>query len=336
MGLIVPPPEFSCLSSNVATHPDLADNLWVNPGEVAGDGIDNDGNGFVDDIHGWNFFDNKAGLFCSVSEDSHGTHVFGTIAAKGNNSTGVTGVMWDAQVMVLKFSGPFGSGPISNAIQAIQYATNKNAKVINASWVSSAFSQPLKDAIEACNCVFVAAAGNGGPDLIGDDNDTTPFYPAAFDSANIIAVAATDRNDNRSSFSNFGAASVDLGAPGSAILSTMPISTYGLLDGTSMATPHVSGVAGLVLAKFSNATVAEVRQHIVGSPDPVSAGRRPGFGCLRPRRSVISLPTGLGCESWSPHGLRHSGASIWLGTGPGGYSAFAQDAGGCNYLEPSL
>jgi thermitase len=216
-----------CLE-NVPAHPDLAANLWVNPGEIPGDGLDNDSNGLVDDIHGWNFFDDAAGLFCTDSEDYHGTHVAGIIAARGNNSMGVTGVNWQAQIMVLKFVGPFG-GPTSAAISAIEYATNKGAKVINASWggPQDQESQALKAAIEACNCLFVAAAGNGGSDGIGDDNDQIPDHPSGFDSANIIAVASTDHNDNLAPFSNFGVTSVDLCAPGTSILSTLPTSDYG-------------------------------------------------------------------------------------------------------------
>ncbi|HEX9879298.1 MAG TPA: S8 family peptidase, partial [Candidatus Binatia bacterium] len=223
-------------SGGVSTHPDLAANLWVNPGETPGDGIDNDGNGYVDDIHGWNFFDNRSWLFYSASEDGHGTHVAGTIAADADNGIGVAGVNWQAQVMVLKFIGPAG-GYTSDAIEAIEYASDKRAQVISASWGGGGFSQALKDAIEACNCVFVAAAGNDGV-----NTDSSAHYPSSYDSPNLIAVAATDRNDNLASFSNYGATSVDLGAPGVSILSTVPMDSYASWSGTSMATPHVSGV----------------------------------------------------------------------------------------------
>jgi subtilisin family serine protease len=257
-------------SGTVVTHPDLADNLWVNPGEIPGDNIDNDGNGYIDDIHGWNFYNDAAWLFNNASEDEHGTHTAGTIAAVGNNGTGVAGVNWQARVMVLKFIGPLG-GFTSDAIAAIEYAADNGAQVINASWGGGPFSAALKAAIEASGCVFVAAAGNGGPDQIGDNNDIFPSYPASYNSPNIISVAATDHNDNRGVFSNFGAASVDLGAPGVNILSTVPNSGYRAYSGTSMAAPHVSGVAALVLSLYPDMTPFEVKQQILATVDPVPA-----------------------------------------------------------------
>jgi len=224
----------------------------------------------VDDVHGWNFFDNAAWLFCEPNEDAHGTHVAGTIGATGNNSTGVPGVNWQVQIMVLKFIGPAG-GYTSDAIEAIQYATDKDAKAINASWGGGGFSQALKGAIEACNCLFVAAAGNGGSDGIGDNTDTSPHYPSAYNSANLISVAATDRNDARASFSNYGATSVDLGAPGVSIRSTLPIDTYGNFSGTSMAAPHVTGVAGLLLAQNGLLTPSQLKSQILNNVDPIAA-----------------------------------------------------------------
>ena len=136
------------------THPDLAGNIWVNPGEIAGNGIDDDGNGFIDDINGWDFFNNDNSVFDSATNDDHGTHVSGTIGAVGNNGVGVTGVNWDVSIMSLKFLGPQG-GSTSDAIAGIQYAANKGVRVINASWGGGGFSQALKDAIDNCNCLFV-------------------------------------------------------------------------------------------------------------------------------------------------------------------------------------
>jgi subtilisin family serine protease len=154
--------------------------------------------------------------------NGHGSHVAGTIAAVGNNSTGVTGVMWQAKIIPLRFLGVDGTGATSDAISAILYANANGAHVINNSWGGTGFSTPLKAAIDASSAVVVCAAGNGGLDGIGDDNDSTPFYPASYDSANIIAVAATDRNDDIASYSNFGLTSVDLAAPGHIIYSALP------------------------------------------------------------------------------------------------------------------
>ena len=283
-------------SGNVETHPDLAANLWVNPGEVAGNGVDDDGNGYVDDVHGWNFYDNAAWLFYSSSEDDHGTHVAGTIAAVGNNGIGVTGVSWQARLMVLKFIGPSG-GYTSDAIAAVEYATNKGAHVINASWGGGGFSQALKNAIEACGCVFAAAAGNSGV-----NTDTSPHYPSSYSSANLVSVAATDHNDGLASFSNYGAASVDLGAPGVSILSTLPMSTYGHFSGTSMATPHVSGVASLVYAQSPALTPLQVKDRILDAVDLIAAlggitvtgGRLNAANALLPPDTTPpAAPTGL-------------------------------------------
>ncbi len=201
-------------------HSDLSSNIWVNPGETTcTDGIDNDNNGYIDDCYGWDFIgdDNDP-----TDYNGHGTHVAGTIAAVGNNSTGITGVMWKAKIMPLRFLGVSGSGSTDNAISAILYANAKSAHVINNSWGGSGYSQALKDAIDASSAVVVCAAGNDGT-----NNDTTPFYPASYTSSNIISVAATDSNDNLASFSNYGLTSVDVGAPGVGIYSTVPQFTYG-------------------------------------------------------------------------------------------------------------
>ena len=209
-------------------HPDLDDgtrnNIWTNDVELNGTpGVDDDGNGYVDDVHGWDF----------VGEDNdptdylfHGTHVAGTIAAIGNNGEGVTGVNWYASMIPLRIFGAFGFGDTAKAIEAILYAADNGARVINASWGGEGFSQALYDAISYANdtgCLFVAAAGNGGDDGIGDDNDQDPFYPASYDLPNIISVAATDQDDDLASFSNYGATSVDVGAPGVNIWSSIPI-----------------------------------------------------------------------------------------------------------------
>ncbi len=209
------------IDSGVAfNHPDFSDNIWMNTGEInCADGADNDVNGYIDDCYGWDFGDSDND---PTDYHGHGTHVAGTIAAQGNNNEGITGVMWDAKIMPLKFLGVSGNGTVADAASAVEYANNKGAHVINLSWGGDAYSQALKDVIDASPAVVVCSAGNSGT-----DNDTKPVYPASYASPNIIAVAATDYNDNLSYFSNYGTASVDLAAPGSGIYSTVPEFTYG-------------------------------------------------------------------------------------------------------------
>ena len=206
------------IDSGVAwEHPDLSANIWTNPGEIPGNGIDDDGNGFIDDVHGWDFVDNDNDP-TSYDHIAHGTHVAGTIAAVGNNGLGITGVMWTARIMPLRFLDETGSGSVSDEVSAIQYAIDKHAKIINASYDGPDFSQTEMNEIAAANTagiVFVAAAGNNGT-----NNDITHTYPADYDLPNIISVAATDQSDNLTSFSNYGGNSVDVAAPGVNIWST--------------------------------------------------------------------------------------------------------------------
>jgi subtilisin family serine protease len=202
------------------THPDLAANIWVNTGEISGNGIDDDGNGYVDDIHGYDFVNDDGDPF---DDGGHGSHVAGTIGAVGNNGEGVSGVAWNTQIMALKFLDANGNGSTDNAINAILYGVAMGAKVLNNSWSGGFFSAALLDAIESANTadvLFVAAAGNNGL-----NNDSSPSYPASYEAANIIAVAASDHNDQLASISNFGVGSVDLAAPGVSILSTVPYSS---------------------------------------------------------------------------------------------------------------
>ena len=235
-------------------HADLVGNIWANNGETnCADGIDNDGNGFIDDCRGWNFVGSNND---PMDDFGHGTHVAGIIGATGNNGQGVTGVMWRASLMPLKALDSNGFGSDSDIVDAIAYAVAKGAKVINASWGGLGYSSTMYDAINAANSagvLFVASAGNGGTDGEGDNNDLVPQYPASYDLPNIIAVAATDQRDQPVSFSNYGPISVDVAAPGVYIWSTVPIwsdlSGYAVLDthtGTSMAAPHVTGLAGLL------------------------------------------------------------------------------------------
>lgn len=247
-------------------HPDLTDNIWTNPGEIAGDGIDNDGNGYVDDIHGWDFVNNDGNPF---DDNGHGTHVSGTIAGTGNNSTGVTGVSWSADIMGLKFLDASGSGNTFNAVKAVEYATKMGVDLTNNSWGGGGYSQALYDAIAAAGTagqLFIAAAGNSA-----SNTDVNISYPAGYNLNNIISVAATDHNDALAGFSNYGVTSVDLGAPGAGIYSTLPNNTYGTYSGTSMATPHVAGVASLIWSQYPGLTATQVKDKILGSVDPIAA-----------------------------------------------------------------
>ena len=206
-------------------HEDLKDNMWVNPGEIPNNGIDDDNNGYVDDVHGINAINDSGDPMDVVAEDGgHGTHVAGTIAAVGNNGVGVVGVSWHTKIMACKFLG-VGGGTTSDAIKCLDYVVDQKNKGVNIvatnnSWGGGGSSDAMKDAIQASNdagIVFVAAAGNDG-----SDNDSTPSYPASYDLPGIMAVAATDQDDNLASFSNYGATSVDLSAPGTNILSSTP------------------------------------------------------------------------------------------------------------------
>ncbi|MGG3564910.1 S8 family serine peptidase [Neobacillus rhizosphaerae] len=198
-------------------HPDLKDSIWTNPDEIAGNGIDDDQNGYIDDVHGWDFYHNDASTFDQEDGDDHGTHVAGTIAAKANNAIGVTGIAPNVKIMPLKFIGPDGSGTTEDAILAVEYANKMGVRVTNTSWAGSEYDQALKDAIDKSSMLFVAAAGNEGV-----NNDQVPSYPANYDSPKVISVAAIDSSGNLADFSNFGVSSVDIAAPGTGILSTIP------------------------------------------------------------------------------------------------------------------
>ena len=188
------------------THPDLAANIWTNPGEIAGNGLDDDGNGYVDDVHGWDFVN---GDNDPMDDHGHGTHCAGTIAGIGDNGIGVAGVCWSARIMALKFLDAGGYGTTSDAVLAVEYATANGARLTSNSWGRHGYSAALYDAIAAARdagALFIAAAGNDGV-----NNDLSPHYPSSYDLSDIIAVAATDRNDGLANFSCYGAASVDVG-----------------------------------------------------------------------------------------------------------------------------
>ena len=252
-------------------HPDLAANIWSNPGEIPGNGLDDDHNGYIDDIHGINTI---RGSGNPMDDNQHGTHVAGTIGAVGNNGLGVSGINWNVRIMGLKFLNSSGSGGVSDAIEAIRYMVlmknrGVNVRVCNNSWGGGGFSQSLFEAIKEANAagiVFAAAAGNET-----NDNDATPSYPAGYDVANVVSVAAVDNEQNLGWFSNYGAESVDIAAPGVNILSTIPGSRYAALSGTSMATPHVSGSLALLAAADPSLDAAALIQRLYDSAVPLSS-----------------------------------------------------------------
>jgi subtilisin family serine protease len=262
-------------------HEDLAANAGKNPGEIEGNGIDDDGNGYVDDVYGWDFDGNDNTVF-DGTQDDHGTHVAGTIGGVGGNGKGVAGVCWSVKLINAKFLGRFG-GTTANAIKSVDYMTdlktrhNLNLVATNNSWGGGGFSQALQDAIEranAANILFVAAAGNDSYDCDSSQN----CYPAEYPNANIIAVASLVKDGTMSSFSSYGKNTVDICAPGSAIWSTVPksskgkvVSGYASYSGTSMATPHVAGGAALYKASRSAATAADVKAGILGSAVPTAS-----------------------------------------------------------------
>jgi subtilisin family serine protease len=296
------------------THPDLAGNIWSAPARfsvtIGGRTIT-----CAAGTHGFNAFTRS----CDPLDDHfHGTHVAGTIGAVSNNGIGVAGVNWFASIMALKFLTASGSGTIADAIDAIEFAVQAkaafpaggaNVRVLSNSWAGAGFSQALLDEINRANqneMLFVAAAGNSAA-----NNDTAPTYPASYAAPNVVAVAATDNQDALASFSNYGVSSVHLGAPGVQVLSTRPAATYGYLSGTSMATPHVSGAAALLLSRCT-ANTAALKSLLLNNVDriPALSGKTTTGGRLN---------VGLAIEACGPAG---NTAPIVTLTDPSGDTTF--------------
>jgi thermitase len=249
------------------THPDLATNMWMRPAGMAR--YADDQLGTIDDAHGFNAIDNTGD---PMDDNGHGTHCAGIIGAEGDNNEGIAGINWKIEIMPLKFMNANGSGTTADAIKAINYVIERkragvNVRVINASWGSTANSKALEDVIREAGeagILFVAASGNSSADA-----DRSPHYPAGYNLPNLISVAALNRSDELASFSNYGAKSVHIAAPGAEILSTWLGGTFEEHSGTSMATPEVVGVAALVLSVDNDLTVKELRERLLGSVDPL-------------------------------------------------------------------
>lgn len=239
------------------SHEDLADALWTNEDEIAGNGIDDDNNGYVDDIHGWNFYHNSNRIYTNSSDDSHGTHGAGTIVATSGNSLGITGIINSNSVKIMSLKalgGKAGTGDTADIVKAIHYAEANGASICNLSLGSSINDRALYQAIANSSMLFVVAAGNDAA-----NTDWTPYYPASYDLDNIISVANLSYNGSLHSSSNYGAESVDLAAPGTCILSTTPENGYDYMTGTSMSAPFVSAAAAMLYSHHDSITLADVK-----------------------------------------------------------------------------
>lgn len=293
------------------SHPDLAANAWSNPGEIANNGIDDDGNGFIDDTKGWDFYANDND---PMDTNGHGTHCGGTIGAVGDNATGVVGVNWEVSLVGIQFLGPSGGGATSDAIDAVNYGTTIGTDLTSNSWGGGAYSALLEQAIQDAadsDILFVAAAGNDS-----FDSDSYSNYPSGYDVDTIISVASTTDTDDLSYFSNYGATTVDLGAPGSDILSTVPGAAYDTYSGTSMATPHVSGALALLKAMAPNLDALSLKNHLLDHVDPISSlagitvtGGRLNLAnaalplsgpLIKPQNSLVEVTSGNGDDFVNP------------------------------------
>jgi serine protease len=268
-------------------HRDLASNLWRNPGEKPANGRDDDRNGYVDDVYGYDFINQDAD---PTDDNGHGTHVAGIIGAVGGNGIGVTGVNWRARIMPLKFLDANGDGSVADAIEALNYAVAMGARISNNSWGGAGPSALLREAVQNARDeghIFVASAGNEATNL-----DRRPDYPAALDLNNVVSVAATDRSDRLAAFSDHGSETVHLGAPGVQVLSTLPGNAYGTMSGTSMAAPFVTGVLSLVWERNPTWTYQRVIDQVMRTVDPLASleGKTITGGRVNARSAVLLSP----------------------------------------------
>lgn len=261
-------------------HPDLADHIWINEGEIPDDGIDNDNNGYIDDVYGWDFYNDDSTvahykydeyqnkyLADPEDNDDHGTHIAGIIGAIADNGIGIAGIASniDIKLMILKINGgPKGTGTISNAVEAIRYATMMGADICNISWGTHQYTEALREVIEKSDMLFIAAAGNSGT-----DNDEEPVYPANLELDNLISVSYVDADGELTDLSNYGNNTVDIAAPGEDIYSTI-VGGYAAMSGSSMAVPQVSAVAALIYSAFDGAYATNVKELIINNMKPIS------------------------------------------------------------------
>lgn len=254
------------------THPDLAPNLWINEVEANGAaGVDDDGNGIIDDINGANFVNVSRPTGNPTDDNGHGTHCSGTIGGRGNDGQGIAGVNWNVRIIAVKFLNANGSGSLESAIMAVDYATRMGAKIQSHSWAGGTYSKLLEEAIQradAAGVLLVIASSNSG-----GDNDIQPVYPATYNVPNIISVAAIDNRGSLASFSNYGRTTVHMAAPGVNIYSAKKGGKYESMSGTSMATPHVAGVAGLLLANDRSLTHYDIKRKILAGARPLASLR---------------------------------------------------------------
>lgn len=305
------------------THQDLAANMWVNTEEISGNGVDDDRNGVVDDVYGLDAYNNDGD---PMDDEGHGTHCAGTVGGVGNNGVGITGVAWGVKLMACKFLSNTGSGTDSDAIRCIDYARVKGAKVLSNSWGGGGANSSLLAAIERCRAagvLFVAAAGNES-----NNNDRWASYPASYTTDNIISVAATTRTDGLANFSNYGATSVDLGAPGDGIYSTVSgsNSAYATYSGTSMATPHVAGALAMIAAQYPTENYSSLISRLLIGTDKIGSlsGKTKSGGRMnlakslgtatppqpvRPGNDSFASATSVTGSSWTVSGSNVDGTS---------------------------